>query len=65
METIYELAKTYQKIAKTKITSLNITYDYGNDLYVAILKLEDLPFFFKICEDGTVTKHNANKKSEE
>lgn len=62
METIYELAKTYQKIAKAKITSLNILYDYQDEIYVAVLKLEDLPYFFKIYEDGVVTKHQNKEQ---
>lgn len=60
METIYELAKTYQRIAKSKMIRLDIQYNSVKEMYVASLEFEDFPFWFKICEDGTVNKYEDN-----
>lgn len=58
METILELAKTYQKIVKSsKVIRLDIQYNSTKEMYVASLEFEDFPCWFKICEDGTVSKY--------
>lgn len=58
METIYELAKTYQRIAKSKMSRLDIQYNSVKEMYVASLEFEELPFWFKICENGAVFRYD-------
>lgn len=62
METICELAKTYQRIAKSNMSRLDIQYNSVKEMYVASLEFGDLPFWFKIYENGVVFRYDNKQR---